>query len=176
MNVDNSTTKYTRLRFTVVLIMMFIICVATTIHANETGRGTCETIKTFITDGDRHPLSKDLTGKRLWYHYAIGYSVEHHYIDEDTVIWKAVGETAKELTGVFEDIYYAFEISPKIYFLNWCEASSPSRFADEQIKGAFPVAVVLDLNRLIATVTFTEPNEKGGANYVIDQAILEIKE
>lgn len=147
--------------------------------ANDDDRGHCNTLMNLSGEGDRHPLTRDLAGKRLWYYYNAGgeeYIVEHHYIDDESVTWRAVGETAELFPDVFTDDYYAFEIAPDIYFLNWCEAVSPSRFDEDAHSGAYPVSVVLDLTRLIASVAFTEPDGNGGHNYVIDQATLEVKD
>ncbi len=139
-------------------------------------RGRCETLLNLLPDGDRQILTDKLARKRLWYHYAIGFTVEHHYIDNKTVRWVGAGDSAEEFSEAFTDEYFAFEIAPNIYFLNWCEAVSPSRFDTDAHKGAYPVALVLDLDRLVATVTFTEPGTDGDATYVIDQARIEIKD
>ena len=164
-----------------VLVSLIVLCalVPGIASANDEARAHCNTLINLSGEGDRHPLTKELAGKRLWYHYNAGgeeYTVEHHYIDDESVTWRAVGETAELFPDVFTDDYYAFEIAPDIYFLNWCEAVSPSRFDEDAHRGAYPVSVVLDLNRLIASVTFTEPDGDGGHNYVIDQAKLEVKD
>lgn len=165
----------------VVLVSLISLCslVPGVASSNDEARGHCNTLMNLSGEGDRHPLTKELAGERLWYYYNAGgeeYIVEHHYINDKSVTWRAVGETAELFPEVFTDDYYAFEISPNIYFLNWCEAVSPSRFDEDAHKGAYPVSVVLDLNRLIASVAFTEPDGSGGHNYVIDQAKLEVKD
>lgn len=123
-----------------------------------------------------HPHSNKVAGKRVWYRYASGYVIEQHYIDEETIIWKNIDGEGNE-TYTQEDKYHCFDIAPDIYLITWCEESTIATTAQMfQYPGAWPVFVVADFNRLLATVSFINPTEDGGSAYIIDQARLEIKE
>ena len=77
----------------------------------------------------------------------------------------------------FHNINSIFEIAPDIYFITWCEeATIATTDQGTMYDGAYPVFVVADLNRLIATAVYINPNVTGGDDYIIDQARLEIKE
>ena len=133
-----------------------------------------ERIKTTAVWG--HPQSNKVAGKRVWYRYASGYVFEQHYIDEETIVWKSIDVEGNE-TYTQEDKYHCFEIAPEIYLITWCEEStiaSPAQMI--QYPGAWPVFVVADFNRLLATVSFINPTGDGVPAYIIDQARLEIKE
>ena len=134
-----------------------------------------ETMYTFASYSHAQTPEK-IAGKRVWYRYEGGYIYEQHYIDDKYIVWKGIGdEVAEPYTQ--KERYYCFEIAPELYFITWCEAStihSPKQMI--QYPGAWPVSVVADFNKLIATVSFVDPTENGGKYHVIDQAKLEIKE
>lgn len=122
--------------------------------------------------------ARRIAGKRVWYKYAGGYAFEQHYIDEEYIVWRGVDpETGKMSSYEQKDRYHCFEIRPGIYVIVWAEESTIAN--DKQLKqfvGPWPVFVVADFNRLVATVSFTNPDENGKGVYIIDQAQLEIKE
>lgn len=128
-----------------------------------------------ITAPHSHPKSTALVGKKVWYRYESGYIFEQHYVDEDTIVWAGVGG---DLDGYKqEDNYHCFEIAPDIYFITWCEETTLYSLEEGvQREGPWPVTVVADFNKLIATVAFVNPAADGGSAYIIDQARLEIKD
>lgn len=128
-----------------------------------------------VTAPYSHPRSDKLVGKRVWYRYESGYIFEQHYRSKDKIVWKAVGG---ELDGYSqEETYHCFEIAENIFFITWCEEQTPYSIEENvQREGPWPVAVVADFNKLIATVSFVNPAADGGADYIVDQARLEIKE
>ncbi len=128
-----------------------------------------------VTAPYAHPRSSALIGKKAWYCYESGYTFEHHYVDEDTIIWKGIGGDLDGYTQ--EDKYTCFEIATNIYFISWCEETTLYSLEEGiQREGPWPVTVVADFEKLIATVSFINPSENGGSAYIVDQGRIEIKE
>lgn len=128
-----------------------------------------------VVDADySHPRSEKLVGKKMRYCYESGYTFEHHYIDKDTIVWTAIG---KDLDGYAqEEKYHCFEVSPGVFFITWCEETTLYSLEEGiQREGPWPVAIVADINKLIATVAFLNPSEHGGCEYIVDQGRIEVR-
>ena len=121
------------------------------------------------------PSTDKLLGKRVWYYYESGETLEHHYLENNGIVWKGIEGTFKGYEQ--EDRYYAFEIAKDIYYIIWCEETTiATSEQDVQHEGAYPVCVVADFAKKIATAAYVNPDESGKDEFIIDQARLEMKE
>ena len=120
------------------------------------------------------PAINKLSGKRIWFCYESGDTIEHHYIDEETIVWKGIEGTFKGYSQ--EDKYYAFEVAKDIYYIIWCEEGTiASSEQNIQHEGVYPVCIVADFSKMIATTAAINPDESGESIFSIDQARLEQK-
>jgi hypothetical protein len=70
-----------------------------------------------------------------------------------------------------------FKIAPDIYMITWCEEATIATAEQNTMwEGSYPVAVVADLKKLVATAMYINPNKDGGDDYIIDQATMEIRD
>lgn len=115
----------------------------------------------------------DLVGKRANFHYASGNVLQQYYKDAHTMVWSGV---EGEFAGVeqTEPTLRMFAIGPSQYFITWYEKGTVAT-AEHGVffEGGYPIAVVADFDRLIATAAYTNPTEDGGHYYLVDQARIE---
>jgi hypothetical protein len=118
-----------------------------------------------------HSETSDLDGMKIRYHYASGVSYDHDYQD-GKISWAGVAGPHEGYSQT--EKYVAFEVAQKIYFLTWYERETRPSTASENQKDGYNVAIVLDLNRMVATASYNEPLEDGGQKWILDKARLDI--
>ncbi|OLZ57873.1 MoaF C-terminal domain-containing protein [Amycolatopsis keratiniphila] len=121
-----------------------------------------------------HRLSTDLVGLRANFHYGSGNVLEQHYADRTTMIWTGV---SGDFAGVRqkESTLRVFETGPAQYFVTWYESGTVATAAHGEIfDGGYPIAVMADFGKSVATAAYTNPREDGGQYFLVDQATIEI--
>ena len=118
-----------------------------------------------------HPETSDLDGKKIRYHYASGVIYDHHY-QNGKITWTGVAGPHEGYSQT--EKYAAFEVAQKIYFLTWYERETRPSAASENQKDGYNVAIVLDLNKMVATASYNEPLGGGGQKWILDKARLDI--
>jgi hypothetical protein len=117
-----------------------------------------------------HPETDELDGKKIRYHYESGMTYDQEY-QKGIIIWTGIegphvgyGQTEKKVV---------YKVADNIYFLAWFEQETrPSATAEKRSEG-FNIAIVADLNKMIATAIYNEPVEGGGQKWMRDKAWLE---
>ncbi|TDD24431.1 hypothetical protein E1287_38180 [Actinomadura sp. KC06] len=123
-----------------------------------------------------HPVSTDLVGVRANFHYGSGNVLQQHYADESTMVWTGM---SGDFTGVqqTEPTLRVFKTAPAQYFITWYEAGTVATAAHGEVfDQGYPIAVMADFHRLVATAAYTNPREDGGQYFLVDQATIEILE
>lgn len=123
-----------------------------------------------------HPeAGRKIAGKKVWYHYVGGGTVEHDYVDEQHVIWRSLDKERKVKYSQ-RDRMYCFEIASEVYFITWNEPTANDSVKRNHYPGPWPVWVLGDFANLRATVAYPNPDEYGNSLFIVAQALLEIKE
>jgi hypothetical protein len=120
-----------------------------------------------------HPESNDLDRKKIRYHYESGLTYDQQY-QKGTITWTGidgphVGYSQTEKKAVYK-------ISDNIYFLTWFEKEARPSATGENRSEGFTIAIILDLNKMVATASYNEPLEAGGQKWMLDKAWLEYVE
>ena len=130
----------------------------------------------FFPVAGTHELTDELTGLRANFLYGSGNVLQQWYVSPDTIVWRG-------MSGYFvgveqrEPSLRVFKLGEKRYFSTWYEAGTVATAAHGQVfDGGYPIAVVIDLENLIATAAYTNPREDGGQYVLVDQATIEILE
>ena len=120
-----------------------------------------------------HPLTDKLVGKVTHFYYE-DYILAAHFVDERNMSWW-FGSGANKGTTL-ENPYAAFEIADNIYFVTWVEAATPAHNTPELHKGDWLVSIVLDLNKMVATDAYMNPDEEGRSVFHLAQARVTIED
>ncbi|GAA1949108.1 MoaF C-terminal domain-containing protein [Amycolatopsis minnesotensis] len=120
------------------------------------------------------PLTEDLVGVRANFHYGSGNVLQQFYRDAETMVWSGI---EGDFAGVrqTEPTMRVFELGAAQYFITWYEEGTVATAAHGEVfDGGYPIAVVADFGRLVATAAYTNPREDGGQYFLVDQATIRI--
>lgn len=122
---------------------------------------------------DTFPEVTDLIGKRANFRYGSGNVLQQYYRDERTMVWCGI---EGDFVGVeqTEPTLHVFKTGPNQYFITWYEEGTVAS-ADQGtvFSGGYPIAVIADFDRMVATAAYTNPTEDGGQYFLVDQATIE---
>lgn len=119
------------------------------------------------------PVTHDLVGKALYFKFP-AFSPDKPsvvIVRFDSDKWVTVWDpNAPE--NSYKYSYVVFNIAKNIYYLNWAENTAP----DMPFEGAWLAAIVLDLNKMVGTDTYTSPTEDGKVRYYIEQFTVVVED
>lgn len=124
---------------------------------------------------DGHPVTDKLVGKAITLNFeGVNEILEGYFVDQKTISWN-FGTGANKDTE-FTNPYVAFEIAENVFFLTWAEAAATSRNSTTLHEGTWHVTFILDLNKMLVTDSYINPDDNGASEFNLAQGRVSIKD
>lgn len=128
------------------------------------------------------PLTDKLVGKTIKFIYEddtgqLEEILVAKFHDEISLEWW--GEAGPLAGHRQSEAYMLFEVADNIYFLTWYEQAAPAVAGEKWDQAGYLMAIVMDMNTMTATDSYTNPMPEGkdGTQFIMAQAkMVEVTE